>query len=337
MSISRSPSNVLTFASTDYVTRRYVKDPLKQHKYCVVVPVFNSQALVGETLRRAAAVFESHSLNYSIVAVNDGSTDNSWQILLEEARANPHIVAIDLVRNYGQHAAILCGLQHSDADFTITIDDDLQNPPEQIILLIKKALEGFDFVCGQYGRKRHAIYRRWGSLMIAALNERIFGKPRDFALTNFRLFNRQLKERICNYRSPFPYINGLAVSMAGRPANVEVEHHERSLGKSGYSISRILKLVLTILFNYSSFPLRFVGLIGLLVSTVSFLLGLWFIFHMLCGHAKVPGWTTIVVLLSFYNGLFALMFAMVGEYLIRVLNTASDQRSYHLKEIVNYG
>jgi glycosyltransferase involved in cell wall biosynthesis len=325
------PSNT---ASQSSVAR---PDSVLNYKYATVIPVYNSAKILPETLRRTVAVFENNGLNYEIVLVNDGSRDESWQVLKQAAAQNPRIVVINLLRNYGQHAALLCGLRHSTADYIITIDDDLQNPPEMMIRLINKAMEGHDLVCGKFYSKKHAFHRRIGSKLISVLNEQIFGKPRDFSLTNYRLLERSLADRICNYRTPYPYLNGLAVKMACSIANVDVEHHERSQGQSGYSLSRILKLVFTIMFNYSSFPLRFVCGLGLIVSTISFVLCICFIAKALLMQAKVPGWTTIVVLMSFYGGLFALMLGMLGEYMIRLLNTASEQSSYEVREKINHG
>lgn len=310
---------------------------ISRHTYCIVIPVFNSEKIIGETLKRTQAVCRNNNLNYTIVAVNDGSSDRSWQVIRNAAEEDKNIIAIDLGHNYGQHAALLCGLRHSDADYTITIDDDLQNPPELIMQLITKAVGGnHDFVCGRYLNKKHAIYRQLGSRIIQMLNERVFAKPKDFALTNFRLMDRRLTQRICQYKTAFPYINGIAVNNASRMANVDVEHHERKEGKSNYSLTRIIKLVLTILFNYSSFPLKFVCTVGFIVSTVSFWFGIFLIFKAMLGNTHVPGWTSLMVLMSFYNGLFAMMFAMVGEYLIRIINTTSNESSYHVRETMNY-
>ncbi len=302
----------------------------------IVIPVYNSASMVSETIGRTAAALSGAGLSYEIILVNDGSTDASWDVLQEEARRSPCVIAINLVKNYGQHSAVFCGLAHSSGKYVITIDDDLQNPPEEIVRLIDKGKEGYDLVCGRYLAKRHELYRRLGSRLIALVNEKIFSKPRDFSLTNFRLMERKLVDRVCAYRTAFPYVNGLAVMLSGRMANVLVEHHERRDGKSGYSLGRILKLVLTILFNYSAYPLRLVCAVGLAVSIGSFLLGLALLLKGLFLQSSVPGWTSIATLLSFFNGFLTLMLGMLGEYTIRVLNSSADQRSYHVREICRF-
>jgi glycosyltransferase involved in cell wall biosynthesis len=304
-------------------------------KISAVIPVFNSEALVGQTVDRTVACFEKHGLCYEILLINDGSPDKSWEIVRNKARANPHIVAINLLRNYGQHTAMFCGLQHSRGDFVITLDDDLQNPPEEMIHLIDKAKEGHDVVFGRFRQKQHAPYRRLGTRIIGVINERIFHKPPALVLSNFRLIRRDVVNRICGYQTNYPYIQGLVLMFATNPANVLVEHAERPIGKSNYNFIRIARLVMAILFNYSSVPLRIVSTIGIAVSVLSLGLGLLYFLRALVIGTTVPGWTSVVVLLSLLNGISMLMIGMLGEYLVRLLNQLSQTERYHIREIID--
>lgn len=119
-----------------------------------------------------------------------GSWYRSWAAVAEKAKANPHIVAVNLLKNYGQHTAVFCGIKVSTGDYLITMDDDLQNPPEEIVHLVSKAAEGHDMVFGEFRRKQHASYRRWGSKLIEVINRRVFLQPDDLIVSNFRLMNR---------------------------------------------------------------------------------------------------------------------------------------------------
>lgn len=303
-------------------------------EYSVVIPVFNSRDIVGETIRQTASFFESRGLSYEIIAVNDGSRDGSWPVLEELARDNPCVVAIDLLRNAGQHNANLCGFRASRGTWLVTMDDDLQNPPEEISKLIEKASEGYDLVLGRFIEKRHAGYRRLGSRLVRLINQRIFGQEKDLVLSNFRLMHRDVVDRICAYRGPFPYIPGLCLRFSGKRANATVEHHPRSVGQSNYNWRRILSLLSTILFNYSSFPLRLVAALGLVTAAGSLLLGLYFLAEGLLGGARVPGWTTIVVMLAFFNGVTMLMLAMLGEYVVRIINQLTMADPYFVRETV---
>jgi glycosyltransferase involved in cell wall biosynthesis len=304
-------------------------------KYSVVIPVYNSEKIVGETVARTRAFFEKAKLDFEIILVNDASPDGSWRIISELARADRRIKAISLLRNYGQHNANLCGFRHATGDRLVTMDDDLQNPPEEIAHLIAKADEGHDLVLGRFRTKMHASYRRWGSKVVNWLNGRIFDKPDGLTLSNFRMLHKDVVKRICDYQSPFPYIPGLALMFSASPANVDVDHQPRRVGTSSYNFSRIAKLVATILFNYSSFPLRLVMGIGLVVSLLSFLFGIAILIKGLVHGSAVPGWTTLVVLLSFFNGMLMLMVGILGEYMVRLLTQASGKSSYQVREVVD--
>jgi glycosyltransferase involved in cell wall biosynthesis len=309
---------------------------MSKPEYSVVIPVFNSQAIVLETLRRTAAFFRSRNLSYEIVAVNDGSRDGSWEQLTTAAAEDPCVIAIDLLRNSGQHNANLCGFRAASGDWIVTMDDDLQNPPEEIAHLIDKAREGYDLVIGRFRDKQHAGYRRIGSRLIRAINRRIFGQEPDLVLTNFRLVHRDVVDRICAYRGPFPYIPGLCLLNSGRRANTLVEHHPRTVGTSNYNLARILSLVATILFNYSSFPLRFVAGLGMLTAAASLVMGLYYLLSGILGGARVPGWTTLVVMLAFFNGITMLMLAMLGEYVVRIINQLTMSDAYFVRKVVRH-
>jgi len=308
--------------------------PVAALKYSAVIPVFNSAKIVGDTIHQTVAFFEEHQLDYELLLVNDGSSDQSWEVLSEKAAENPHLIAINLLKNYGQHNALFCGLQQSTGDFVITLDDDLQNPPEEINHLIETIHQGYDVVFGRFREKQHAQYRRTGSRIIALVNRRIFNQPKDLVVTNFRIIRRDVVDRICNYHTGYPYITGLVLMFSNHRANVWVEHRKRPVGKSNYNFIRIASLVMRILFNYSAAPLRLVSAMGALISIFSFLLGIYFIVRELVIGFDVPGWTTIVVLLSFFSGVNIIILSMLGEYVIRMVKQVSSTQSYYVKEIV---
>jgi glycosyltransferase involved in cell wall biosynthesis len=307
----------------------------RQPKYSVVIPVYNSAPIVGDTVDQAVAFFEEHGYDYEMVVVNDGSRDGSWAVLKEKATANPHIQAIDLLHNYGQHTALLCGLKHTTGDYVITLDDDLQNPPSEIACLTQAAEAGHDVVFGRFRQKQHAAYRRLGSRLIGLLNTKIFHKPAHLVLSNFRIIRRDVVDRVCAYHTAYPYIPGLLLMFSSNPGNVWVEHRSRPVGQSNYNWLKIAELVMRILFNYSSFPLRLASAVGAVVAVISSLLGFSYLIRALVVGFAVPGWATLVVMLAFFNGLLIMMMSMLGEYIVRLLNQSSSAESYHIREAVN--
>lgn len=301
-----------------------------RYRYSLVVPVFNSAEIVGTTVDRIVQTFEDAGLDYEVILVNDGSRDGSWEVIAEKAKTYPRVVALDMLRNYGQHNANLAGFREATGDYVITLDDDLQNPPDQALLLIEEAMTGRDVVFGQFERKQAAGYRRLGSDVIGMMNRRIFGQPNDLAVSNFRILRRDVVDRICASRTAHPYITGQALLYSSNRSNVTVRHEPRVVGKSQYSLTRILRLVFTILFSYSSFPLRITALAGFAVAGIAFLIGLIYLMRGAFFGSSVEGWTSLVVLLAVFNGFIIGMLSMLGEYVVRTLNAVSAQESYHV-------
>ena len=300
----------------------------------IVIPVYHSERIVAETVSKTIEEMKKTGYLYEIILVNDGSKDNSWSIIRDLAEQNENIKSINLIKNYGQHTAVLCGIKHSKGDYIVTMDDDLQNPPQEIIKLVKKIEEGFDLVFGKFPKKKHAGYRKFGTLIINQLNRYIFGKPNHIALSNFRIFTRKVGQRVSCYKTLYPYIPGLLLMFSGSIANVETEHCARTIGKSNYSMLKILYLVARLLFNYSSFPLKFLAVIGFAISVLSFAVGIYLILKAVFIGTQVPGWTSISVLLSFFNGFIIIMLGVMGEYLSRILNQVSIGEPYQIDEIV---
>ena len=304
-------------------------------KYSVVIPVYNSEGIVGDTVDRTVAFFNRMGWRYQIVLVNDGSADRSWDVIAGKADMDRNVTSVNLLKNYGQHTALICGLKHTTGDYVITIDDDLQNPPEEIVHLVAKAGEGYDVVFGRFRQKQHSFYRRFGSRLIAWLNRRIFGQPKDLEVTNFRLLRRDVVDRILTYRTNFPYLNGLAVRLSSKRANVLVDHKPRKVGKSTYGFVQIYSLVTRILYNYSAFPLQVISMIGFCVAILSFFAGFWFLVKAVLFGASVAGWASIVVLVSFLGGVNIAIVSMLGEYLIRLVRQSAENSGYHVATVVN--
>ncbi len=306
-----------------------------KYKYSVVIPVFNSEKIVATTVKGLLDVREKYGLDLEIILVNDGSQDNSWEVIRDLAEKYRKVTAINLLKNFGQHNAVLCGFAYSSGDYVITMDDDMQNPPEEIIKLINAVEQNdYDLVFGKFKRKRHSFVRRMGTKIVNYLNRKIFGKPKDIVLSNFRIIKRRVVELVLQHDTPYPYIPGLLLMYSSDIANVEVEHKPRLVGKSNYNISRILALVSRILINYSSFPLKVLSFSGLIISLMAFLIGLFYLLKALFKGISVPGWTTLVVLLSFFSGFIIGLLGLIGEYLARILEQISHKKSYVVKQVV---
>ncbi|MEZ9442642.1 glycosyltransferase family 2 protein [Vibrio sp. 10N.222.54.F12] len=303
-------------------------------KLSIVIPVYKSQLFVEKTVNEIIPYVSQITHDYEIILVNDGSPDESWRVISKLATDIVQVKAINLVKNYGQHTAVMCGIEKATGDYIVTMDDDLQNPPSEICKLVEKINEGYDLVFAEFEEKKHAPYRRLGTKLIDVLNNKIFNKPDDIVLTNFRIFTQALAQRIIKYRVNEPYIPGLLLMHASKIGNTMTKHAKRDDGESNYSLGKILILVSRLLFNYSSYPLKALSILGGGISIVSFIWGLFMIVNQLLFGSSVQGWTTLVALLSFLNGFVILLLGVLGEYVIRISKTLSHDCAYHVSEEV---
>ena len=305
-------------------------------KYSVVIPVFNSEKTIGTVIDELVIFFSKAKLNFEIILVNDGSIDNSWNIIKKKRnKYRKNICAINFINNYGQQIANYCGLENSSGDYIITMDDDGQNPTEEIAKLIKKSKEKFELVIGKYIKKKHSFVRRFGSKLIRYVIGKIFKIPDNLHLSNFRIIKRCVVDRVCGLNINYPFLPGLLIEHSSSQANVLVNHKSRKHGSSRYNITKIIKLIFEIMFNYSTFPLRFFTFLGFIISMTSFGMGIFYILKAIIYGSEVQGWTTVVTLLSFLGGLILIILFMLGEYIIRVNKKLSSKEKYFIKEILN--
>ena len=290
-------------------------------EYSIVIPVFKSSECLCELYDRLTRVFKEISPHYEIIFVDDASPDDSWKIIQQLRSKDHHVKMIQHTRNFGQHKATLCGLQHSKGDFVITMDDDLQHPPEEIPKLIEaiRNNDEIDAVFGAYETKQHSWFRNLGANAINAITSFVFIKNKGLQLTSFRIMRRLIVKELENTRYHNPRICQLLLRITHRITNVQVTHHPRKLGRSGYSFRRLVSDSLDNILSNSSLPLQIVSYIGFSSSLLSVVLSLYYLYNYLFVGIAVPGWTTIILLLLFFFGILFFSLGIVGEYLIRIL------------------
>ena len=240
------------------------------------------------------------------------------------------IKAIRFVRNFGQHNAVFCGFAHASGDFFITIDDDLQHPPEEIPKLIEKFKEtASDLIYGFYKKKRHSPFRNFGSRVIKRSAKMLFDAPGEGS--SFRLITKQLGQQILEHSQNFVYVDELLLWYTGDISFVKVQHEKRKSGKSGYSKIKLFKLSLNLMLYYTAIPLKLMTYGGFFVALFSFLLGIYFIVKKIFLH--VPhGYTSIIVAILFSTGIIIFSLGIIGEYLIRIYMVQNKKPSYSIKQ-----
>ncbi|MCG8320615.1 MAG: glycosyltransferase family 2 protein [Cytophagales bacterium] len=309
-------------------------DQSKKCTFSVVVPVYNSERSLEELYQRLSATFEKMGASFEVIFVNDKSSDTSYAVLRKIHKRYPeNTTIIDLLKNYGQHNAIMCGFNYSRGAYVITIDDDLQNPPEEIPALFKKLEEGYDVVFGIPEEKNHKAYKNLGSLMIRKLNRKIFHLKDKMSFSSYRIIRREVVDEAKSIKTPFPYISGMLLTITTSVTNHKVEHLARKYGRSNYNLAKLIHLSFNLLINYSSIPLRIVAVFGFTISIISLIIGLGYIFKQLFIGKAPEGWTTLIVFISFYNALFLVFFSILGEYISRLLKESSKISQFVVRTV----
>lgn len=303
----------------------------------IVIPVYNEEENLKELLDRCLRVCTDMGLPFEIILVDDGSSDGSAEMIIQRAEAHPgQVIGVFLNRNYGQHAAIMAGFARAKGDWIVTLDADLQNPPEEIAGLVQKVREGFDVVGSVRVPREDSLFRRWASLLVNRMVQKSTGvKMHDYGCM-LRAYSRSIVQAmlLCQERSTF--IPVLANSFARKTTEIEVRHHRRSAGKSKYSLLKLIHLQFDLLTSMTTFPLRLLSVLGGLMATLGTGFGL-FLFLMRLIHGPewaVGGVFTLFAVLFIFVGAQFLGMGLLGEYIGRIYHDVRARPRYFVERVV---
>jgi glycosyltransferase involved in cell wall biosynthesis len=295
----------------------------------IVVPVYNGAASVGELVTELGKLDIPGGLE--IVLVNDASRDDSIAVCRELVRtAAVPVTLIDLSRNFGEHNAVMCGLAHATGDYVITMDDDLQNPPEEVKRLFEHARDGgYDAVYTYYATKEHAAWRNWGSAFTNWCADRLLDKPPGLYLSSFRCLSAFVRERLIVYGGPYPYVDGLVFQITHNVSRLEVKHLPRAAGRTNYTLRRLVRLWLSMFLNFSVMPLRLSTLSGLAIGALGVIGILFVLVEAIFFDRATPGWASLMVAVLVLSGVQLVILGVIGEYLGRMF-LANNQKPQYL-------
>jgi dolichol-phosphate mannosyltransferase/undecaprenyl-phosphate 4-deoxy-4-formamido-L-arabinose transferase len=286
-----------------------------------------------ELYERICSVFQQTGLPFELILVEDCGGDNSWAIMRSLRVQDERVKIIRLTKNFGQHNALICGLAHATGDFIITMDDDLQNPPEEIPKLIR-AIEGsdYDVVYGISQKKKQSLIRNLGSYIFRYVVSSIFREMPRFKLSNFRIIRKCAVEHILNIPTPNPLVGLLLLKVTDRIGSVETTHDQRKYGKTNYNPIKLIQHFLNGILYHSTAPLKGICVLGIFTSSLSMVLGLYYLYLYLTGNIGVLGWVTIVLLILFFFGVLMFSVGIIGEYLLRIIQEVNRMPAYLVKD-----
>jgi dolichol-phosphate mannosyltransferase/undecaprenyl-phosphate 4-deoxy-4-formamido-L-arabinose transferase len=297
-------------------------------EYSVVIPVYAGSATLVELCARLDQTLSHLGHDYEIILIDDFSPDYSWDVMQYIHEHNSRVKLIRLQKNVGQHAAVLCGLTHSVGNYIVTMDDDLQHPPEEIPNLLRalRCNDQIDAVIGIPLEKQHHLLRRCGSELLNFFITHIFKKDRQLRMSSFRILRRTLVLSLLSLQVPNPTIGSMLLLVSTRIQNLPIEHQPRSSGRSGYNLLKLLRLMYNNILNYSALPLQIVSYVGVLCVALSLILLLYFLWQ--APSVMVSGWSTLVVLITFFSGFILFSLGLIGEYLVRIIKVINHYPIY---------
>ncbi len=306
-------------------------------KYSIVVPVYNSEKSIEELYARIVNVFDcSIRKDFELIMVDDFSQDASYELMTGLNQKDKRVIAIQLSKNCGQHPALLCGFKYATGDFIITMDDDLQHPPEEIPKLINAIEndENADVVIGRYENKKHSMIRNLGSRLSGYISYKFYSKPQGIELTSFRIMRRNVVDDILSMNIDVPRVGNMIIMVNNRIKNVTVEHDPRKYGKSGYTFSRLVRDLFNNLITNSNFPLILVRNLGILSLLLSVILSIYYVARYYIRGTSIVGWTSLLVITVFYGGFMLFAIGTIGDYLMKILNESKKIPKYFVRKII---
>jgi glycosyltransferase involved in cell wall biosynthesis len=283
----------------------------------VVTPVYNGEASVVELCRRLGDILPQVSTQYEVILVNDGSRDRSWEVISELSLHSATVRGLNLMRNYGQHNALLCGIRAAKYDVIVTIDDDLQHPPEEIPQLLARLQQGFDVVYGAPKAEQNGLMRALASRITRLALSGAVGSDVAKNVSAFRVFPTELREAFAAYESPFVSIDVLLTWATTRFGVTTVAFQPRHSGSSNYTFTKLVRHALDMMTGFSTAPLQFASLIGF--TCTLFGLGVFiYVFVRYCLEGSVPGFPFLASIIAIFSGAQLFALGVIGEYLARM-------------------
>lgn len=305
-------------------------------KVSFIIPCYRSE----HTLPHVVAEIDEKmkklkQYEYDIFLVNDCSPDNTFGVIRKLCEDRQDVKGISFARNFGQHAALMAGLRHSDGEYVVCLDDDGQTPADEVDKLLDKLEEGYDAVYAKYEHKQHSAFRNMGSKVNELMTRMMLDKPADLYISSYFAVRRFVVEDMIRYENSFPYVIGLVLRATKNITNVVVNHREREEGSSGYTLKKLLNLWFNGFTAFSVKPLRIATVIGGGAAGIGFLYGIYTIIKRLVNPNVPMGFSSTMSAIVFFGGMIMVMLGLIGEYIGRIYISLNNSPQYVIRERLN--
>ncbi len=296
----------------------------------IVVPVYNSEQILPQLIERLERVLRPLSKEFEVILINDGSRDNSWNVICDLSQKCDWIRGVNLMRNYGQHNALLCGIRTARHEIIVTIDDDLQHPPEEIPTLLAKLSEGYDVVYGAPEKETHSFLRNLASQLTKVVLQNAMGAETARRVSALRALRTHLREAFCNYAGSYVSIDVLLTWGTTKFTHVFVDHHPRKIGESNYTLRKLIAHAFNMVTGFSTLPLQFASVIGFLFTIFGFGILVYVIVRFIYSGNPVPGFPFLAASIAIFSGAQLFTLGIIGEYIARIHTRTMNRPSYQV-------
>jgi len=300
-----------------------------------VIPVYNESTLISELVKQVDHYVRELTTDFEIILIDDGSSDQTWNEILKQIEINQNIKAIKLSRNFGHHYAITAGLKNSTGEWVVVMDGDLQDKPEVIPSLYRKAQEGFDVVFVSRKNRPEKWYYKALQKTFYSILRLLSGIKFDSTQANFSIINRKVVEAFNNFPENARFYGTTIKWLGFKKSQIEADHGTRFSGKPSYTIKKRIKLASDIIIAFSERPLKFAVNIGIMISTISVIGAAWIIFRALNYGYSVTGWTSLIFSIFFFSGILLVVLGIIGIYIGRIFQEVKRRPLYVISEKVN--
>lgn len=304
-------------------------------KVSFVIPCYRSALTIGNVVKEIQDTMQSLTqYSYEIILVNDCSPDETFDVITALCKENGNICGVDLAKNFGQHGALMAGFHQVSGDILVCLDDDGQTPADEVGKLLAEIENGQDVVYASYEHKKHSLFRNFGSWMNEKMAQFLLGKPKELFVSSYFAARRFIVDEMLRYENAYPYVIGLVLRTTKRISNVPVQHREREIGTSGYTLGKLLGLWFNGFTAFSTKPLRVATFSGGVFAVLGFAYGIYTIVKKFVNPAVPMGFSSTMAALMFIGGMLMIMLGLIGEYIGRMYICMNSAPQFVVRDLI---